>query len=110
MTRLLPAIVAVSAAVTWAGAVAPAWPTAAGMTTGVGPPGAGDASAVGAARSAGSWGRAIEVPGLGALNKGGGYGAEANSVSCAPAGTCAAGGSYTDASGYSQGFVVSQTG
>ena len=58
----------------------------------------------------GVWGRAIQVPGLGALNKGGGYGAEANSVSCAPAGTCTAGGSYTDASGHSQGFIVTQTG
>ena len=60
-----------AAAVTRAGAVVPAWPAAQGMTTGVRPPGAGDASATGAARPAGSWGRAIEVPGLGALNKGG---------------------------------------
>jgi len=39
------------------------------MTTGSGPPGAGDASAIGVAWPDGSWGRAIEVPGLGALNK-----------------------------------------
>jgi len=56
----------------------------------------------------GRWGTAIEVPGLGALNKGGNVGVD--SVSCAPAGTCAAGGYYTVASGHFQGFVVSQTG
>ena len=56
----------------------------------------------------GRWGTAIEVPGLAALNKGGD--AEITSVSCAPASTCAAGGDYADASGHSQGFVVSQTG
>ncbi len=56
----------------------------------------------------GHWGMAIEVPGLGALNAGGN--AEITSMSCAPAGTCAAGGDYTDRSGISQGFVVSQTG
>jgi hypothetical protein len=51
------------------------------------------------------WGKAIEVPGLGALNAG--Y-AEVTSVSCAPEGSCAAGGDYQDASEYSQGFVVSE--
>jgi hypothetical protein len=55
----------------------------------------------------GRWGKAIEVPGLGALNKGGGV--YFNSVSCAPAGTCSAGGSYTDRHHHFQGFVVSQT-
>jgi hypothetical protein len=30
-------------------------------------------------------------------------------MSCAPAGTCSAGGSYTDSSGHSQAFVVSKT-
>jgi len=55
----------------------------------------------------GRWGTAIEVPGLGALNKGGNAGV--TSVSCAPAGTCAAGGDDTDRRGHSQGFVVSQT-
>ena len=35
------------------------------------PPGVGDASAVAAAGPAGSWGRAIGVPGLAALNTGG---------------------------------------
>jgi hypothetical protein len=56
----------------------------------------------------GRWGRAVEVPGLGALNKGGG--AAAFSVSCAPVGGCAAGGYYTGRRHHSQGFVVSQTG
>jgi hypothetical protein len=54
----------------------------------------------------GVWLQAIEVPGLGALNKGGNAGA--SSVSCASAGNCAAGGDYADASGGSQGFVVSE--
>ena len=52
----------------------------------------------------GLWGTAIEVPGLGALNKGG-Y-AEVNSVSCASAGNCAAGGDYADRRGHGQGFVA----
>ena len=56
----------------------------------------------------GRWGTATAVPGVAALNKGGW--AEVNSVSCAPAGTCAAGGDYTDRHGHDQGFVVSQTG
>src|SRR5258708_12280571 len=43
---------------------------------------------------AGTWRTAIEVPGSGALNKGGN--AEVFSVSCASAGNCAAGGLYTD--------------
>ncbi len=54
----------------------------------------------------GTWGKAIEVPGSGALNKGGF--AFADSVSCASAGNCAAGGIYTDGSGHFQAFVVSQ--
>ncbi len=53
-------------------------------------------------------GQAIEVPGLRALNKDGDVGV--GSVSCAPAGSCSAGGSYTGRRGRSQGFVVSQTG
>jgi hypothetical protein len=56
----------------------------------------------------GIWGTAQEVPGTAALNQGG-Y-ASTGSVACAPAGTCAAGGSYTDASGGQQAFVVSATG
>jgi len=57
-------------------------------------------------RAAGSWGRAVEVPGLGALNKGGV--AEVFQVSCGSAGSCAAGGYYRDRHGHGQGFVVSE--
>src|SRR5216684_937069 len=57
----------------------------------------------------GRWGRAVEVPGLGVLNRGGNAGV--SSVSCASPGNCAAGGDYTsDASGRLQAFVVSETG
>jgi hypothetical protein len=60
----------------------------------------------------GVWGQAIEVPGLGTLNAGGGTepggGAEVLSVSCASAGNCAVGGGYTDSSGGPQGFVASE--
>ena len=59
-----------------------------------------------AARAAGSWGRANEVPSLGALNKGGN--ADISSVSCASPGNCSAGGYYTDGGGHQQGFVVSE--
>ena len=46
----------------------------------------------------GRWGRAVEVPGLAALSKGGN--AQVSSVSCAPAGSCAAGGAYTGLSDF----------
>jgi hypothetical protein len=59
-----------------------------------------------AAERDGVWGTAIKVPGLGALNKGGA--AAVVAVSCASAGTCAAGGDYTDGSGHSQGFVAAE--
>jgi len=70
----------------------------------------GDGGAQGfvAAEQDGRWGKAIEVPGLAVLNAGGG--AVVNSVSCALAGACAAGGTYTDGSGGVQGFVVSAGG
>jgi hypothetical protein len=56
----------------------------------------------------GRWSTAIEVPGLGTLNKGGAAGVD--SASCPPAGGCAADGLYTDRRGHIQGFVVSQAG
>ncbi len=61
-----------------------------------------------AAERNGRWSRAIEVPGLGALNAGAvvGGGAEVTSVSCASAGSCAAGGHYADRFGLPQGFVA----
>ena len=55
----------------------------------------------------GRWGRAIEVPGSGALNKGGD--GVVNSVSCGSPHNCAAGGSYLDRSGHTLAFIVSQT-
>ena len=54
----------------------------------------------------GTWHAAIEVPGTAALNQGGT--ADVTSLSCASAGNCSAGGSYTDSSGHAQAFVVSQ--
>jgi hypothetical protein len=53
----------------------------------------------------GAWGTAIEVPGSGTLNAGD---ASVTSVSCHSAGSCAAGGTYTDGSGHTQAFVVNQ--
>jgi hypothetical protein len=58
---------------------------------------------------AGVWGRAEVVPGLAALNVGGGAGV--TSVSCTQPGACSAGGSYIDSSGFQSGlqaFVVSE--
>jgi hypothetical protein len=55
---------------------------------------------------AGTWQRAIEVPGTGALNTGGGAGVSA--VSCVSAGNCLVGGSYTDGAGHCQVFVASE--
>jgi hypothetical protein len=54
----------------------------------------------------GTWGTAHEVPGTAALNSG--KVATITSVSCVSAGNCSAGGSYTDGSGETQAFVVSQ--
>jgi hypothetical protein len=55
----------------------------------------------------GRWGKAIEVPGTAALNVIGN--AEVNSLSCASAGNCGAGGSYRqDGEGHLQAFVVSE--
>jgi hypothetical protein len=54
----------------------------------------------------GVWGRAVEVPGLAALNAGGT--ASVVSVSCAPAGYCAAAGDFLGGDGHGHGFVVSE--
>ena len=58
----------------------------------------------------GRWGTAISVPGFRALNKctDGVDISDYFSVSCAPAGTCTAGGYYIDASGHDQGFVTQE--
>lgn len=54
----------------------------------------------------GRWGHAIEVPGSAALNAGGN--AQVFSVSCPTAGSCAAGGYYTDLSSLSQALVATE--
>jgi len=59
-----------------------------------------------ASRVSGTWGKAGELPGSGALNTGGV--AYLPALSCAPGGTCSAGGSYLNSAGY-QAFVASQT-
>jgi hypothetical protein len=73
-------------------------------------PGVANATSVSVAPSASSaaasWGKAIEVPGLGALNKGGT--AQVLSVSCASTGNCVAGGEYADGSRHVQGFVADE--
>ena len=55
----------------------------------------------------GVWGKAIEVPGTARPNADD-Y-AKVDSVSCAAAGECAAGGSYINRTGARQAFVVSET-
>ena len=59
------------------------------------------------AQANGIWGTAKEVPGTAALNVGG-Y-ATVNSVSCATAGNCSAGGNYQGGTTGEQAFVVTQT-
>ena len=58
--------------------------------------------------SGGQWGTALEVPGIATLNAKGA--AAVTSISCSAPGDCSAGGQYTDASGRSQAFVVTETG
>ena len=54
----------------------------------------------------GSWGTAIEVPGVATLNAGGV--AEANSISCAAAGECTAGGYYYESFDNRRAFLVDE--
>ena len=68
--------------------------------------GAGHLQVFAASETRGTWHRAHPLPGLGALDAGGP--AAPSSVSCRSAGTCSAGGSYTDAAGHVQAFVASQ--
>ena len=56
----------------------------------------------------GTWGNAIEIPGWQVLNTGGKAGSTFT-ISCAAAGSCSAGGSYTDGSNQLQAFVVDET-
>ncbi len=57
-----------------------------------------------ASEAHGQWGDGTDIPGATDLNAGGA--AQVNSVSCAKAGGCAAGGFYHDASGWQQAFVT----
>ena len=66
----------------------------------------GNAQAVGVSERNGAWGTAKEIPGSGALNKGGQV--QIDSVSCAAVGNCSAGGHYLANSGRSQAFVVNE--
>jgi len=59
-----------------------------------------------AAEAGGTWGTAEALPGITALNKGGIAGAE--TLSCASAGNCGAGGFYQDKSGNQQAFVADE--
>ncbi len=68
----------------------------------------GGQQAVVASEVNGTWRTPIEVPGTAALNSGKHLGASVDSVSCASAGNCAAGGSYADGSGHQQAFVASE--
>jgi hypothetical protein len=70
--------------------------------------GSGHQQAFVVTQTSGTWGKAREVPGTAALNTGGN--ARVQTVSCASAGNCSAGGSYSDGSGHQQAFVVTQTG
>jgi hypothetical protein len=54
------------------------------------------------------WGKAVEVPGIAALNAGGF--AQVSAVSCATAGNCTAGGYYWDKNNTQQAFLVSAKG
>jgi hypothetical protein len=54
----------------------------------------------------GTWGKAIEVPGIKALNIGGEGGI--SDLSCGAVGDCSAGGGYQDGTGHAQAFVVSE--
>jgi hypothetical protein len=68
--------------------------------------GAGHYQAFVVTQASGIWGKAREVPGTAALNASGS--ASVNSVSCAAAGDCSAGGNYWDGAGLFQAFVVTQ--
>jgi len=69
--------------------------------------GTGLQQAMVAGETNGTWHSAIAVPGTVALNKNGG--AAVNEVSCASAGNCSAGGTYSDGAGRIQAFVAGET-
>jgi hypothetical protein len=106
MRRFGILVVALSAGAVSGGAVLPVAGAAAGDVPAARAAVPAARAAVPAARAANPWGAAIEVPGLGALNAGGGAGVE--SMSCASAGNCAAAGHYTGRHGSGQGYVASE--
>jgi hypothetical protein len=55
----------------------------------------------------GKWGTPLEVPGLGALNKG--HASSMQTISCVSIGNCGASGTYSDAAGDSESFLVNET-
>src|SRR5262245_27964272 len=89
--RLHLAVVAVAVVAVWPALLSDASAAAAPATT----------DAVG-----GTWGTALEVPGIAVLDHGGS--SDLRSVSCGSAGNCAAGGDYHIPSGPEQAFVVNQ--
>jgi hypothetical protein len=56
----------------------------------------------------GTWGRAVELPGIAGLNRGGSAGV--NAISCPAAGSCTAAGIYTDGRSHPQAFVAAEAG
>jgi hypothetical protein len=68
--------------------------------------GAGNTQAFIASQVRGTWHKIIWVPGLGGLNRG--NNASLSDISCPSAGNCAATGSYTDAAGNGQPFIVTE--
>src|SRR5689334_13114340 len=76
-----------------------------GMLTGAGVAAGTPAAVAARAASGGTWGDAKAV--AKGLNRG--DEAQLNSVSCASAGNCSAGGSYTDNAEEGQAFVVTET-
>ncbi len=67
---------------------------------------AGATQAALAATPAGTWGKAIEVPGTATLNAG--KFATVGAISCPSVGNCSAGGYYTDHAGLTRPFAVSE--
>jgi hypothetical protein len=68
--------------------------------------GAGNTQAFVVSEKKGRWGKAVQVPGMAALNAGGS--ARLRALSCGAARDCAAGGSYRDSSGRYQAFVLTE--
>jgi hypothetical protein len=66
----------------------------------------GDTQAFVVNETSGTWGSAIEAPGIPFLNYGGSL---ATAVSCPANGNCSAGGTYLDASDHLQAFAINET-